>query len=326
MIRNAALLAIILLAAPVVAAADAPNPMATPTPVPKINTDVKVVPGLVLGTPKPTACPGPQSIPSAKSANLLLSSCSGAPGTVVTMTGAAVQNITNASVMYTLNGRGPYFFAAIQHAQGPPELYFFSIPQFNQGPLSPCYSVQSATSSFTVGLVMLYGSSDPQSQRIIGNFTVSCVAQTKSTPAPTQGTVPASQCVSGSSHSTPCASAAGFVCTGAPNPEFIDFLVSSCSGAPGSVLTLTTTVTGASVGFSIAFYKVVNAPPSGLLPGQKPGTPYTAAVTVNGGKGINNVGSNSWTATVPQVCGLYHMYASIQDLGVFTVCPSTPSP
>jgi len=79
----AALLSIILLAAPVVAAAEPPNPMATPapTPGPKINTDLKVAPGILLRkTPKPVACPG------AKSMAILLSSCSGAPGTQLTLT------------------------------------------------------------------------------------------------------------------------------------------------------------------------------------------------------------------------------------------------
>ena len=46
--RAAALLTIILLAAPAVAAAEPPNPMATPTPTPgpKINTDLGQVDGL----------------------------------------------------------------------------------------------------------------------------------------------------------------------------------------------------------------------------------------------------------------------------------------
>jgi len=48
MIRNAALLSIILLAAPVIAAADAPNPMATPIPAPKIDTGVRFGPGILL--------------------------------------------------------------------------------------------------------------------------------------------------------------------------------------------------------------------------------------------------------------------------------------
>src|ERR1700680_2246692 len=98
MIRNAALLTIMLLAAPVIAAAEPPNPMATPTPTPvpnKINTDLKVAPGILLGAPKPAACPG------AKSTDILLSSCSGAPGTHLTLT--LGNNASEAKVLFKQN-------------------------------------------------------------------------------------------------------------------------------------------------------------------------------------------------------------------------------
>ena len=95
MIRNAALLTIMLLAAPVVAAAEPPNPMATPTPGPKINTYLKVAPGILLARPKPAACPG------AKSKDILLSSCSGAPGTHLMLT--LGNNVTPVKVLFKQN-------------------------------------------------------------------------------------------------------------------------------------------------------------------------------------------------------------------------------
>ena len=196
MIRNAALLTIILLAAPVVAA-EPPNPMATPAPTaaPKINTDLKVAPGILLGRPKPAACPG------AVDTRFTWSSCSGAPGTQVTVYGPYW---VNAMLMRPLAGSttccGPAFVALSPPTKVPNSngwAYTFIVPPLCYGAAYP--------------INLLFGAIGSSFSGDVGSFTMLCAKTTAPKPA---------------------------ACPGAKST---DIFLSSCSDAPGTHLTLTTT-------------------------------------------------------------------------------------
>jgi hypothetical protein len=133
----------------------------------KISTELKVAPGILLAGPKPTACL------VAKSTDFILSSCSGAPGTQLTLTprntGTNVgtvqftQNtastLMNAYATVGRSGSGQGFGAAA---------YTVTVPQLcNQG-LGPSFS-----------LVVSYYTSLPQGgfgtvSENLGTFTAIC--------------------------------------------------------------------------------------------------------------------------------------------------------
>ena len=171
----AALLSIILLAAPVVAAAEPPNPMATPapTPGPKINTDLKVAPRILLGRPKPAACPGAQST------DLIFSTCSGAPGTQLTLTprntGTNVLPVQFVQNTAHIKVNAP---ATVERSAG---AYTLTVPQL-------CPLEQGLSPSFS--LVVSYYPSLPQGgfgptvSENLGTFTVICAPTSYGTSPP----------------------------------------------------------------------------------------------------------------------------------------------
>jgi len=214
MIRNAALLSI-LLAAPVVAAAEPPNPMATPPPTPgpkKINTDLKVAPGILLARPKPAACPGAQSTA------ILLSSCSGGPGTHLTL--MLESNVTPVGVLFKQNAGSKVanYSATVGRSAG---AYTVTVPPLCNGG-SPSFSLVVSY----IPLVLGRGSVSKN----LGNFTALCgqTAQATASPKPTPTATQAT-----ASPST------GIVCPGTQYATGPHFLFSSCSGAPGKQVTLT---------------------------------------------------------------------------------------
>ena len=171
MIRNAALLTIILLAAPVGAAALPPNPMATPTPTPgpKINTDLKVAPGILLGAPKPVACPG------AKSTDILLSSCSGAPGTQLTLATTLGKNVSEVQVLFKQNAGSKIanYPATVGRSAG---TYTVTVPPLCNG------------GNLSFGLVVSYlplALSRSSVSENLGNFTAICAQTAQATASPT---------------------------------------------------------------------------------------------------------------------------------------------
>jgi hypothetical protein len=171
MIRNAALLSI-LLAAPVVAAAEPPNPMttSTPTPGPKIDTDLKVAPGILLRRPKPAACPG------AKSTDILLSSCSGAPGTHLTLTTTLGKNVSDVQVLFKQNAGSKMtnYSATVGHSAG---AYTLTVPPLCNGG-SPSFSLVASYITLVQGRASV--------TKNLGNFTAICgqTAQATASPAP----------------------------------------------------------------------------------------------------------------------------------------------
>src|ERR1700676_3643769 len=169
MIRNAVLLSIILLAAPVVAAAEPPNPMATPTPTPgpKINTDLKVAPGILLGRPKPAACPGAQSTA------ILLSSCSGAPGTHLTLTLTLGDTITPVRVLFKQNAASKMtsYSGTVGRSAG---AYTLAVPPLCNGG-GPSFSLVASYIPLVLGRASV--------TKNLGNFTAIC-GQTAATASP----------------------------------------------------------------------------------------------------------------------------------------------
>jgi hypothetical protein len=171
MIRNAALLSIILLAAPVVAAAEPPNPMATPTPTPgpKINTELKIAPGILLARPKAAACPGAQSTA------ILLASCSGAPGTHLTLT--LGNTITPVGLLFKQNAGGKMtnYSATVGRSAG---AYTVTVPPLCNGG-SPSFSLVASYIPLVQGRASV--------TKDLGNFTAICgqTAQATASPAPT---------------------------------------------------------------------------------------------------------------------------------------------
>ena len=266
MIRNAALLTIILLAAPVVAAAEPPNPMATPmpTPGPKINTELKVAPGILLRkTPKPVACLGAQS------KEFLLSSCSGAPGTHLTLTTTLGKNVTSAKVLFKQNAGSKMtnYPATVGRSAG---AYTVTVPPLCNGG-KPSFSLVASYISLVPGR----GSVSEN----LGNFTAIC--------APT-GAIP------GSKISTELKVAPGILLAG-PKPtaclvaKSTDFILSSCSGAPGTQLTLTPRNTGTNVG-TVQFTQNTAS------------TLMNAYATVGRSGSGQGFGAAAYTVTVPQLC------------------------
>jgi hypothetical protein len=277
MIRNA-LLTIILLAAPVAAAAEPPNPMATPapTPAPKINTDLKVAPGILLGRPKPAACPG------AVDTRFTWSSCSGAPGTQVTVYGPYW---VNAVLMRPLAGSttccGPAFVALSPATKVPNSngwAYTFIVPPLCYGAAYP--------------IPLLFGAVGNSFSGDIGSFTMLCAKTTAPKPA---------------------------ACPGAKST---DILLSSCSDAPGTHLTLTTTL-----GKNVTTAKVLFKQNAGSKVASYPATvgrsagAYTVTVPplCNGG----NASFSLLVSYIPLVLGRGSVS---ENLGTFTAICAPTSP
>jgi hypothetical protein len=189
MIRNAALLAVMLLAAPVVANADAPNPMATPIPAPKIDIPVNAVPGTHLGTPKPTAC-------GAQSTDFLLSSCSGAPGAKLTLTLAPGNAITPVAILFAQSVPSKASYTArVGLSAG---AYTLTVP-----PLC-----NSGNPSFGLGFTFERGNT--HFSQGLGTFTAICGQTAQATSAPqviscggTTNPLTADKCSKSASNSTP---------------------------------------------------------------------------------------------------------------------------
>ena len=169
MIRNAALLSIILLATPVVAAAEPPNPMATPapTPGPKINTDLKVAPGILLARPKPAACPGAQST------DILLSSCSGAPGTHLTLTLGNTMTPVKALFKQNAGSKMTNYSATVGRSAG---TYTLTVPPLCNGG-NPSFSLVASYISLVLGRASV--------TKNLGNFTAICSQTAQATASPT---------------------------------------------------------------------------------------------------------------------------------------------
>ena len=155
MTRNLALLAVMLIATPVVAVAQPPNPMATPIP------HVEVAPGILLGTPKPVACLGAQSM------DFLLSSCSGAPGTQLTLKlGTAV---TPAAVLFTQSApsKGNYT-AQVGRSAG---AYMLTVPSLCNGgnpSFSLAFTFERGSTHLSQGLGT-FNAICPQTLAVAGN-------------------------------------------------------------------------------------------------------------------------------------------------------------
>ena len=299
---RAAALTMILLAAPVVAAAEPPNPMATPTPTPgpKINTDLKVAPGILLARPKPAACPG------AKSTDILLSSCSGAPGTHLTLTLGST--ITPVGLLFKQNAGSKMtnYSATVRRSAG---AYTVTVPPLCNGG-SPSFSLVASYISLVLG-----GASVTKN---LGNFTAIC-APTGAALGPKINTV---------------LKVAPGILLGRPKPaacpgaQSTDLIFSSCSGAPGTQLTLTPRNTGTNV-LPVQFIQ------------------NTAHLKVNAPATVER-SAGAYTLTVPQLCPLEQglgpsfslvvsYYPSLpqggfgptvsENLGTFTViCGPTPTP
>src|ERR1700688_2662646 len=170
MIRNVALLSVILLAAPVAAAAEPPNPMATPppTPGPKINTELKVAPGILLARPKPAACPG------AKSTDILLSSCSGAPGTHLTLTLGSTITPVGLLFKQSAGSKMTNYSAMVGRSAG---AYTLTVPPLCNGG-SPSFSLVASYIPLALGRGSV--------SKNLGNFTAICgqTAQATASPVP----------------------------------------------------------------------------------------------------------------------------------------------
>ena len=215
MIRNAALAIIILLAAPVVAAADATNPkptVASSLIVPKVPEILK------LNASAPTVCPG-----SAAGSSILFSSCSGAPGTQVTLS-ANAQNMSAVNIQYEINGVSQPFPNV-----GSAGAYTLTVPQLCNG---------GGNISGSVVISYHYGPIDTSvvSDLNLGSFTVLCAqtAQATASPKPTPTASP-KPTPTASPKPTPAPTQVG-ICPGSAAGSSI--LFSSCSGAPGTQVTL----------------------------------------------------------------------------------------
>jgi hypothetical protein len=163
MIRIAALVSILLLAVPVVVAADATNPKPTVAPpliVPKVQQ-------IKLNASASTVCPGSAAGPS-----YLFSSCSGAPGTQVTLTMPNVQNMSDVNIQYNVNG----VFGGFPY-RGSAGAYTLTVPQLCNG---------GGNISGNVVISYLFGPIDTSriSDLNLGSFTVLCAQTAPATAGP----------------------------------------------------------------------------------------------------------------------------------------------
>ena len=294
--RAAALLTIILLAAPAVAAAEPPNPMATPTPTPGLKINTEVAPRILLRSPKPTACPG------AKSTDFLLSSCSGAPGTHLTLTttlastqipGVGLVRITPKFVLFTqivTTQKAPsspkpapnngVYDAPVELIAG---AYALTVPQLS------CKAIMGAAfngGSLSFGLTVAAPAMDQMwVSPSLGTFKVICAtAAPTATPAVTH-TPTATPWPYGTAFSNCGLNFVSYPSGVGPEP----FVLSSCSGAPGTKITLK----GGSIG---------NGQLSFSFGYQYPGGPNSAPVNPWG----SNLGKSGIFATlVSSAPGVY---------------------
>ena len=138
-------------------------------PGPKINTALKVAPGILLGRPKPAACPGAQST------DFIFSSCSGAQGTQLTLTPRNTgTNVLPVQFIQNTAHTKVNAPATVERSAG---AYTLTVPQLcNQG-LGPSFSL--VVSNYPS---LPQGGFGPTVSENLGTFTVIC-GPTPTSPA-----------------------------------------------------------------------------------------------------------------------------------------------
>jgi hypothetical protein len=198
--RTAAFLTIILIAGPLSAGAEPPNPLETPsridvapTAAPKAAPVLKVAPDVQLGKLKPVACQGAQST------TFFLSSCGGAPGTALTLT--STNTVVPLAVVFKQNVPGSGSFSTqVRRSAG---TYSLAVPPLCNG----------GNPSFNLALIFERGST--RFSQGLGTFSAVCPATAQPTAAPQP--------------------ASGTMCP--PADAYWGLLLSACSGVPGASIT-----------------------------------------------------------------------------------------